>query len=85
MILCLCPNPSVDTYVWVGSFEPGQVNRVRKEQRFPGGKGVHVALAAAELGEEVCLLGFWGGPTGKWNRRSCGEKSVASFGPETEE
>lgn len=85
MILCLCPNPSVDTYVWVSSFGPGQVNRVRKEQRFPGGKGVHVALAAAELGEEVKLLAFWGGPTGLWIKNICEQKGIKCFGPELEE
>ena len=85
MILCLCPNPSVDTFIWLPSFTPGQVNRVTKEQRFPGGKGIHVALAAAELGEEVTLLAFWGGPTGSWIRERCEKKGITCVGPQLSE
>jgi tagatose 6-phosphate kinase len=81
MILCLCPNPSIDMFAWVESILPGGVNRIQKEKRFPGGKGVHVALAAAELGEKVQLLAFWGGPTGQWVKNSCEELGVSCHGP----
>ena len=84
MILCLCPNPSIDMFTWVDDFLLGQVNRACKEERFPGGKGVHVALAAAELGEDVKLLGFWGGPAGKWIKERCEKAGVSCYGPETE-
>jgi tagatose 6-phosphate kinase len=84
MILAICRNPSVDTYAWLEEIHPGKVNRIQKEQRFPGGKGVHVALAAAELGEEVTLLGFWGGATGQWIRESCEEQGIFCYGPEVE-
>lgn len=84
MILAICPNPSVDIYAWLEDIYPGRVNRIKKEQRFPGGKGVHVALAAAELGEEVALLGFWGGATGEWIRKSCEERGISCYGPEVE-
>jgi 1-phosphofructokinase family hexose kinase len=82
MILCLCPNPSVDMFIWLDSLGPGQVNHINKEKRFPGGKGIHVALAAAELGEEVKLIGFWGGPTGQWIRNECENLGVSCEGPE---
>ena len=85
MFLAVCPNPSVDTYVWVNSLAPGEVHRIRKEIRYPGGKGVHVALAAAELGEDVTLLGFWGGPTGEWIKQQCEQRNIRCVGPETEE
>jgi fructose-1-phosphate kinase PfkB-like protein len=71
MILCVCPNPSIDTLITVDDFAPRRVHRARKEERFPGGKGVHVALAAAELGAEVTLLAFWAGATGQWIRDEC--------------
>ena len=85
MILTLCPNPSVDTYAWLDGIQSGAVNRIKREQRFPGGKGVHVALAVAELGEAVSLLGFWGGATGQWIRKTCEERGIKCYGPETEE
>lgn len=82
MILCLCPNPAVDMFIWLNEFTTGQVNIPQKEERFPGGKGVHVALAVAELGEPVMLLGFWGGPTGQWIKQECEARGVACYGPE---
>ena len=56
MLLAVCPNPSVDYSIWIDSLEPGKVHRATREERYPGGKGVHVAMAAAELGEDVTLL-----------------------------
>ncbi len=85
MILCLCPNPSVDKFVWVEEFVTGKVNRTEKESSFPGGKGIHVALGIAELGEECAVLGFWGGYTGKWIKQFCEEKGIRCFGPEVNE
>ena len=82
MILCLCPNPSIDTFAWVDHILPGEANRIQREKRFPGGKGVHVALAAAELGEKVQLLAFWAGPTGHWIKTKCEELGVTCRGPE---
>jgi len=85
MFLAVCPNPSVDTYIWVESLESGKVHRASREKRFPGGKGVHVALAAVELGEEVTLLGFWGGETGRWIKNECRKKNINCIGPELED
>jgi 1-phosphofructokinase family hexose kinase len=81
MIVSVCPNPSVDTFITLDRFVPGEVHRVQAEERFPGGKGVHVAMAAAELGEEVTLLAFWGGSTGRWLRRACDKLGIACAGP----
>jgi len=80
MILCVCPNPSVDIYVWIEAIHAGKVNRATKEKQFPGGKGVHVALSCAEMAYEVTLLGFWGGPTGEWIRNQCLKYSIRSDG-----
>lgn len=70
-ILVVCPNPAVDIFAWVDSFGIGHSNRITKEKRFPGGKGVHVAMALAELEEKVILLGFWGAVTGDWIKQEC--------------
>jgi len=82
MILCLCPNPSVDKYAWIEKFTPGKVHRISKEQHFPGGKGIHVAMAIKELREEVAILGFWAGPTGEWIRNQCQAMGIPTYGPE---
>ena len=85
MILCLCPNPSLDKFIWMEDFKPGKANRINREQSFPGGKGVHVALGLAELGEECALLGFWGGDTGKVIKEFCSLKGISCFGPQIDE
>ncbi|CAN5666914.1 1-phosphofructokinase family hexose kinase [soil metagenome] len=80
MILCICPNPSIDTYWWMEDIKNGAVNRVEKQEPFPGGKGVHVALNIAELNEEVNLLGIWAGYKGNWIRENCEWRKVPCFG-----
>lgn len=85
MILCLCPNPSVDKYIWIEDLRPGEINRIGREKSFAGGKGVHVALGIKELGEECAILGFWGGDTGKLIKKTCEEKGIKCFGPSIEE
>lgn len=82
MILSVCPNPSVDTY-WNlnGPLHAGKSHRIASEQRFPGGKGIHVALAVAELGEPSLLLGCWAGATGDWLRDQCNKLGVTCHGP----
>lgn len=84
MILTLCPNPSVDKRIELDSFRTGHVNRSLREAAWPGGKGVHVALAVRELGLESRLIGFWGGPTGRWIRDRCEEAGVRCHGPQTD-
>lgn len=81
MIFVVCPNPSVDTFMEVEVFKPSSINRAQSEKHYPGGKGVHVALAAAEYGEQVCLLGFWGGPTGSWIKQQCTSQGIECIGP----
>lgn len=85
MILAVCANPSVDKLVTVDDVLPGKVNRVRRESSFAGGKGVHVALATAELGMPVKVLGFWGGLTGNWVKQQCRQRDIECAGPEVAE
>jgi 1-phosphofructokinase family hexose kinase len=51
-------NTSVDKAMDLDELTPGSVHRVRAVHASPGGKGVHVALAVATLGEPVCLVGL---------------------------
>lgn len=81
MILCVCPNPSIDTYSWIDDIILGKVNRIRKQEDFPGGKGIHVAMALNELGEQSTILGNWAGATGNWIEEQCMNYSIPCYGP----
>ena len=70
MILCVCPNPSIDTISWVNQVVPAKINRIAKQKEFPGGKGVHVALAIKEIGERSAVIGFWAGASGSWIKKN---------------
>jgi tagatose 6-phosphate kinase len=81
MITAVCPNPSVDKIYRLEKVTTG-VNRCLDTKSHPGGKGVHVGIALHELGAQTSLLGFWGGPTGKWIRDECEAKGISCLGPE---
>lgn len=81
MIITLCPNPSVDKILHLDQFHSGQVNKCTSEQSFPGGKGIHVAMALKELGNDSKIIGFWGGPTGEWIKKECDTLGISSLGP----
>jgi len=51
-------NSSIDRALDVDALVLGQVNRVRGARRYVGGKGVHVALTIAALGEPAALVGL---------------------------
>jgi 1-phosphofructokinase family hexose kinase len=51
-------NTSVDKTLELDLLQPGAVHRVRGVQSWPGGKGLHVALTVAALGEPVRLVGL---------------------------
>ncbi len=83
-VLVICPNPAIDILAHLEKFEQGVPNRLIKEERYPGGKGIHVAMALAEYGIEVVVTGFWGGTTGKWIKEECNRyyPSIRFDGPE---
>ena len=51
-------NTSIDRWLDLKVLNPGEVQRVREVGSSPGGKGLHVALTCAALGEEVRLVGI---------------------------
>lgn len=53
-------NPAVDQTLYFSQFNVGQVNRVRKEQLDPAGKGINVAKVIKSLGYDVTVTGFLG-------------------------
>ncbi|MBS4208473.1 1-phosphofructokinase [Bacillus sp. FJAT-50079] len=66
MIYTLTLNPSIDYVVEVEPFQIGQLNRIQKETKFPGGKGINVSRVLHELRVESTALGFIGGFTGRY-------------------
>jgi len=49
----ICPNPSIDTFVYLNEFLPCSINRLQYEKQFSGGNRVHWALTVVELGDEI--------------------------------
>ena len=80
MILCICPNPSIDTYAWLENFAYGGVNRITRIKEYPGGKGVHVAHAVSELGGVAGIMSVWGGRTGEWIKEGCAKNNISVYG-----
>lgn len=82
MVLCICPNPSIDCYAELEQLELGRANRIQSLKEYPGGKGTHVALALAEMKVDVTLFGFWAGSSGHWISDECKKRNIAIKGPE---
>lgn len=85
MVLVIGPNPAVDTVMWIDHLRLCDVTRARRVVRYAGGKGVHVGLALRELGVPSRLLGFWGGPPGRWVRDQALAMGLTCVGPEVQE
>jgi len=58
-------NPALDRTIYVETLRVHESNRIRREQRFAGGKGIDVSRALAALGTPNVALGFVGGFDGK--------------------
>lgn len=86
-VIVICPNPSVDIFAWVENFHRGMPNRITREERYPGGKGLHVAMALSELGVGVTVIGFWGGEAGQWLQTACNDfyPAIKFAGPQVKE
>lgn len=61
MIYTVTLNPSVDFIVEVEQFELGGLNRMNKEAKYPGGKGINVSRILSRIGSRTTALGFSGG------------------------
>jgi tagatose 6-phosphate kinase len=81
MILTVCPNPSIDTYAWLEIFRNGEANRITRIKEFPGGQGIHLAMALKELNCSVSLIGNWAGTNGEWIKNSTQLEGIPIKGP----
>lgn len=66
MIYTVTFNPSIDYYVKVEDLNLGEVNRCKKNYKYPGGKGINVSRVLKRLGKPNVALGFVGGFTGEY-------------------
>ncbi|MEE6450994.1 1-phosphofructokinase [Gottfriedia acidiceleris] len=64
MIYTVTLNPSIDYIVEVDDIGLGKINRMKRENKFPGGKGINVSRVLKRLDVESIALGFVGGFTG---------------------
>lgn len=76
MIYTVTFNPSIDYVINVENFQPGAVNRVYSENKYPGGKGINVSRVLNNLGIKNKALGFIGGFTGQFIKNSLESEGV---------
>jgi 6-phosphofructokinase 2 len=64
MVETVTLNPALDRTLWVEKIRPDDSNRILKENRYSGGKGIDVSRVLTNLGIANKALGFVGGFTG---------------------
>ncbi|MFB5760399.1 1-phosphofructokinase [Paenibacillus medicaginis] len=66
MIYTVTLNPSIDYIVEVEDVKLGGLNRMKRDLKLPGGKGINVSRVLKQLGAENTAIGFLGGFTGRF-------------------
>ncbi len=64
MIYTVTLNPALDRTLWIDDLVEDDVNRVKKEEHYAGGKGIDVSRVLTNLETPNKALGFLGGYTG---------------------
>lgn len=64
MVYTITLNPALDRTLWVQKIETDDSNRIEREERYAGGKGIDVSRVLTTLGVDNKALGFVGGFTG---------------------
>ncbi len=65
MIYTITLNPALDRTLWVQKTKPDDSNRVEREERYAGGKGIDVSKVLTTFGVSNKALGFVGGFAGE--------------------
>jgi len=65
MIYTITLNPALDRTLWVKKTQSEDSNRIEREQRYAGGKGIDVSRVLTTLGISNKALGFVGGFAGE--------------------
>ncbi|MGE7925032.1 1-phosphofructokinase [Viridibacillus arvi] len=76
MIYTITLNPSIDFIVEVDDFQIGHLNRIDRESKFPGGKGINVSRVLNTIDVPSKALGFLGGFTGGFIQNSLESEGI---------
>ncbi|MFB5267443.1 1-phosphofructokinase [Paenibacillus enshidis] len=76
MIYTVTLNPSIDYIVEVEDVKLGGLNRMKRDLKLPGGKGINVSRVLKQLGAENTAIGFLGGFTGRFIEDKLREDSI---------
>lgn len=76
MIYTVTLNPSIDYIVEVEHIELGGLNRMTRDMKFPGGKGINVSRVLNQLGADNTAIGFLGGFTGRYIDETLGKEGI---------
>lgn len=76
MIYTITLNPSIDYTVTVEDLALGELNKIKEEFKFPGGKGINVSRILTRLETENTALGFIGGFTGDFIEKSLSNEGI---------
>ena len=85
MIYTVTLNPSIDYIVRLDKVLIGSVNRMDRDDKFAGGKGINVSRVLKRLGIENTATGFIGGFTGKFITDTLEEEGISSHFVEVEQ
>ncbi|MFV0450780.1 MAG: 1-phosphofructokinase family hexose kinase [Propioniciclava sp.] len=75
-LLVVALAPAAERYLWLEALSPGGIMRATRTEVTPGGKGVHVALAAQALGARATVVGITGGLTAAAITRGCAQAGL---------
>ncbi|OAB43320.1 1-phosphofructokinase [Paenibacillus antarcticus] len=78
MIYTVTLNPSIDYIVEVEDFRLGNLNRMKRDLKLPGGKGINVSRVLNQLEVQNKAIGFLGGFTGRYIEEWLREESISS-------
>ena len=65
MVYTITLNPALDRTLWVEKIQPDDSNRIEREERYAGGKGIDVSKVLTTLEVRNKALGFVGGFAGE--------------------
>lgn len=78
MIYTVTLNPSIDYIVEVDELKLGDLNRMKRDLKLPGGKGINVSRILNQLGADNTAIGFLGGFTGHYINDKLKQDQIAT-------